>query len=92
MEEADLLVHVIDISNPSYRYHIEVVEGLLDELDLGMIPCLRVFNKTDLLVVDEPIIRLIESEGVGISALDRSTFGPFLDEAQQMMRKLISAG
>lgn len=92
LEEADLLVHVIDISNPSYRYHIEVVEGLLDELDLGMIPCLKVFNKTDLVQIDEPVTRLIESEGVGVSALDRDTFGPFLDKAQQMMRKLIATG
>ncbi len=89
LEEADLLVQVIDIANPSYRHHIEVVEGLLEELDLGMIPCLKVFNKTDLLEMDEPLKRSIETEGVCLSALDKSTFGPFLERAQQMMRKLL---
>ncbi len=90
LEEADLLVHVIDISNPSYRYHIEVVQQLLEELDLGRIPCLRVFNKVDLLEMSKEGISALESEGITMSALDRETFAPFLDRAQQMMKKLIA--
>lgn len=91
LEEADLLVHVIDISNPSFRHQVEVVEGLLEELGLGRIPCLKVFNKTDLIDIDENRAEVIGREGVGISALDRETFGPFLDKAQQLMKKLIAA-
>jgi len=91
LEEADLLVHVIDISNPSFRHQVEVVEGLLEELGLGRIPCLKVFNKTDLIDIDETREQVIGREGVGISALDRETFGPFLDRAQQLMKKLIAA-
>ncbi len=91
LEEADLLVHVIDISNPSFRHQAEVVEGLLEELGLGRIPCLKVFNKTDLIDIDESREEIIGREGVGISALDRHTFGPFLDRAQQLMKKLIAA-
>ena len=91
LEEADLLVHVIDISNPSFRHQVEVVEGLLEELGLGRIPCLKVFNKTDRIDIDETREEVIGREGVGISALDRETFGPFLDKAQQLMKKLIAA-
>ena len=91
LEEADLLVHVIDISNPSFRHQVEVVEGLLEELGLGRIPCLKVFNKSDLIDIDENRAEVIGREGVGISALDRETFGPFLDKAQQLMKKLIAA-
>ena len=91
LEEADLLVHVIDVSNPAFRHQVEVVEGLLRELDLDRIPCLKVFNKTDLIDADSPLSELIDREGVGISALDRESFGPFLDKAQKLMRKLIAA-
>ena len=91
LEEADLLVHVIDVSNPAFRHQVEVVEGLLRELGLDRIPCLKVFNKTDLIDADSPLSEVIDREGVGISALDRESFGPFLDKAQQLMRKLIAA-
>ncbi|MEJ2134292.1 MAG: GTPase HflX, partial [Desulfofustis sp.] len=91
LEEADLLVHVIDVANPSFRHQMEVVEGLLEELGLDRIPCLKVFNKTDQIDPDAPLLEVIGREGVGISALDRETFGPFLDKAQQLMKKLIAA-
>ncbi len=90
LEEADLLVHVIDFSNPSYRYQMEVVEKLLVELELGMIPCLKVFNKIDLIEMGEDQSRTVDKEGIGISALNRRTFEPFIDKAQQMMRKVIA--
>ncbi len=92
LEEADLLVHVIDVSNPDYRHHMEVVEELLVELELNRIPCLKVFNKVDLLDDDFGLNDVAGSEGVVMSALDRATFAPFLEKAQQMMRKLIAAG
>jgi len=94
LEEADLLVHVIDSSNPAYRDHMHVVESLLRELELDKIPCLKVFNKIDLLPVgtDGADIGDVSrgAEEVAISALDRETFGPFLDSAQKMIRKAIS--
>ena len=92
LAEADLLVHVIDLSNPAFRHQMEVVEGLLRELELDKIPCLKVFNKTDLVDPEAPLLETVEREGVGISALHRESFGPFLDKAQQMMKKLIAAG
>ncbi len=45
---ADLLVHVIDISHPEWRKHINVVHNTLDELDIDQ-PLIYVFNKTDAL-------------------------------------------
>jgi GTP-binding protein HflX len=92
LEEADLLVHVIDISNPAYRHHMAVVEQLLEELDLNMIPCLKVFNKVDLLAKEADLLDHLAAEGIGLSALDKSSFSPFLERAQQMMRKVIGAG
>jgi GTP-binding protein HflX len=89
LEEADLLVHVVDLSNQDYQYHIEVVDNLLAELDLGTIPCMKVYNKIDLLDPEQIGEILARNDKVTISALDSTTFGPFLQRAQQMMRKVI---
>lgn len=45
---ADVLLHVIDVSNEEYPSHIEVVERILDELGAGGKPTLAVLNKMDL--------------------------------------------
>ena len=89
LAEADLLVHVIDISNPDFDYHIEVVERLLSELDLSSIPCLKVYNKIDLLEKDELERFFHGNDAVAISALDTTTLDSFLTKAQHMMRKVI---
>jgi GTP-binding protein HflX len=47
VREADVLIHVVDISHPNYEEQIEVVETTLKELGGGDIPCMLVFNKTD---------------------------------------------
>ena len=65
------------------------MDNLLTELDLGTIPCLKVYNKADLL--DPSVIEQVmdRNNGITISALDAATLGPFLQRAQQMMRKVI---
>lgn len=45
--EADLLVHVVDISHPDFEEQIAVVERTLADLGCGQKPLLTVFNKTD---------------------------------------------
>ncbi len=79
--EADLLLHVIDISNPAWPQQAEVVEALLAELELDEIPCLKVFNKIDRL--DEATREKWRwtEDGVGVSALDASTLAPLLERA-----------
>ena len=47
VREADVLIHVVDISHPNYEEQIEVVESTLQELGGGDIPTMLVFNKTD---------------------------------------------
>jgi GTP-binding protein HflX len=47
VREADILIHVVDISHPNYQEQIEVVESTLRELGGGDIPSMLVFNKTD---------------------------------------------
>jgi len=47
VREADLLIHVVDISHPGFEEQIEVVDTTLRELGGGEIPVMLVFNKTD---------------------------------------------
>ena len=89
LQEADLLVHVIDLSSPGFREQMQVVADLLRELDLDSIPCLKVFNKIDRENVGEQLLAYAREEGVVISALDARTFGPFLELAEQMMGKIL---
>jgi len=61
--EADLLLHVVDISNPDYKHHLKVTNETLKEIGAGSVPMIYVYNKIDL--VD---YYLTEKNGVYISA------------------------
>ncbi len=47
VREADLLVHIVDISNPTFEDQITVVEKTLQEIDTEQKPTIIVFNKID---------------------------------------------
>ncbi|MFC7356331.1 GTPase HflX [Jejudonia soesokkakensis] len=47
VREADLLLHVVDISHPSFEDHIASVNKILDEIDSADKPTIMVFNKID---------------------------------------------
>jgi GTPase len=46
--EADLLIHVVDVSNPEYKNHIVVTNNTLKELGADKIPTIFAYNKSDL--------------------------------------------
>jgi len=46
--EADLVLHVVDSSNPDYNNHEKTVHRLLEELNVTDIPMLTVYNKEDM--------------------------------------------
>ena len=45
--DADLLIHVIDVSNPNFREHIKVTYSILKELNCENIPTVYLYNKID---------------------------------------------
>jgi GTP-binding protein HflX len=49
VQEADLLLHVIDINNPNWREQAQAVDDVLAQLDVNKTPTIAVYNKTDLL-------------------------------------------
>lgn len=71
--EADLLVHVVDVSHPQWREQIQATEEVLADIGAGSKPVLMVFNKVDRL--DGPLPAW-PTAAVGISAAN----GTGLDE------------
>ena len=65
LEFADLLLHVIDASNPQWREQAEVVDQLIHQLGADQTPRIEVFNKCDLWTGD---IRPHGEDRVSISA------------------------
>ena len=86
LESADLLLHVVDISNPRFREQVESVETIIAELQLQAIPSIRVLNKADL--VDNAHTLNIGKifEGICVCAKDKNTLLPLI----QKMTTLIS--
>ena len=71
---ADLLLHVIDASQPDWREQAAVVDQLIQELGAAETPRLEVFNKCDKFVGDilphgEDIISISAKTGAGLDAL-----------------------
>lgn len=48
-----LLLHVIDISSPAIHTHIKSVNSVLEEIEFNNIPIIKVYNKIDLINLDE---------------------------------------
>jgi GTP-binding protein HflX len=71
LHDADLLLHVADLSNPHFEDHIKAVEKILSELDLLTIPNLLIFNKIDL-INDEQVEHLCRRyQAVPVSAIQK---------------------
>ncbi|PIE73804.1 MAG: GTPase HflX [Deltaproteobacteria bacterium] len=87
LQEADLIVHVIDVSNPSFRQHMRVVEDILGELGLADLPVLKIFNKIDLVHDVEMLREEIGGEGLLVSATDHTTLGEFLSASEKIIGK-----
>jgi GTPase len=82
LADADLLLHVIDCSNPVFETQMQAVEKLLDKLNLGDIPIIRVFNKTDLVPL-ETVMNICDThEGIAVSAINSKTFPPLIKKME----------
>ena len=82
LEDANLLMHVVDVSNPRFEEQIEAVTRILEQLDLDHIPCLLVFNKIDLVDPVEVSALCRRYHAIAVSALQRATFTTLLEELE----------
>jgi GTP-binding protein HflX len=89
LREADLLIHVVDVSNPGFREQMAVVENILKDLELGEIPVLTLFNKIDLVEDRDLIQQIVGKEGITVSALHPETLRDFLVQAEGLIGKAL---
>jgi len=85
LESADILLHVIDISNPRHPEQIESVENLLSDLSLHQIPLVRVLNKQDLVSAQKQNRLRRVYGGVTISAKTDSTLRGLIQQLEGMI-------
>ena len=73
LEYADLLLHVIDVSNPEWEEQARIVDDLIRELGADSIPCIRVYNKCDVAFgfqrKEEDAVSLSARTGEGVADL-----------------------
>ena len=84
-EDADLLLHVVDVSDPAIGEHIRATEHLLGELGLAATPTLLVFNKADRLPVGDAESIARGRGGIAVSALERESLRPLLAEMERRL-------
>ena len=84
--DADLILHVVDASDPASGDHIATTEHLLEELGLDAIDRIIVFNKSDRLSDDERHrIHWLPSKPALVSALSAASMQPLLDRIAERL-------
>ena len=87
LEEADVLVHVVDASHPSIDEQMLAVESLLSELELGPRPTIVALNKVDRLDGDSALSAIVDRfEGVALSARTGEGVEALLDRIEGALR------
>lgn len=77
-QDADLLLHVVDLSDAAHEVHMQTTESLLADLDLDRVPRVVVYNKSDRLIAGHAAAVARGTDAVAVSALDRASLAPLL--------------
>lgn len=85
LEEADLLVHVVDVADPKFADRIEAVNRILTELGLDQKEQLLAFNKADLLPDGQAKGAARMYGAVAISALDKQSITPLVQKIESRL-------
>jgi GTPase len=88
LEDADLLLHIIDISNPRYEEQINSVEKILTDLNLQNTATIRVLNKVDRVSPQISAILCRKLKGIAISARSKTTLPPLIDEMEKIVENV----
>lgn len=75
VREADLLIHVVDISHPGFEDHIKSVNQILDEIKSNEKPTVMVFNKIDNFIYikkDDDDLTEIKRENISLGEWQRT--------------------
>ncbi len=72
VQEAEVLLHVMDATSPSLAMHRAEVEKVLRDLNVDDKPCIHVMNKIDLLPAPEQVNFLAHTDAFAVSARNRT--------------------
>ncbi|WP_141433499.1 GTPase HflX [Bacillus sp. 03113] len=86
VKEADLLLHLVDMSNPDYFQHEETVQSLLIDLDIHSTPQLTVYNKRD--KQHPSFVPTSTAENIFISALEQTDQEKLKQKVESMIIEL----
>ncbi|EDL64554.1 GTPase HflX, partial [Bacillus sp. SG-1] len=89
VKEADLLLHVVDSSNPDYNNHEKTVQSLLEELKMDHIPQLTIYNKRDEMHPD--FVPDSSNEKIIISALNEEDRTVLKDKIEELVIEQMEA-
>eukprot|EP00568_Trieres_chinensis_P006501 CAMPEP_0183315878 /NCGR_PEP_ID=MMETSP0160_2-20130417/53094_1 /TAXON_ID=2839 ORGANISM="Odontella Sinensis, Strain Grunow 1884" /NCGR_SAMPLE_ID=MMETSP0160_2 /ASSEMBLY_ACC=CAM_ASM_000250 /LENGTH=707 /DNA_ID=CAMNT_0025481549 /DNA_START=352 /DNA_END=2472 /DNA_ORIENTATION=+ len=93
VREADVLVHVVDVSNPVWRKQEQSVLRVLTEIGAGDKPIVRVLNKIDMLDRDEAEFARMEmaeeNNGVAVSSLTGEGMEDFVTVTEEALSGLL---
>lgn len=89
LDEADVLLHVVDLAQPGFDERMAAVERILGELDLGDKPRLLVFNKVDRVTEPPEVVDTLcrVHDALALSALDRASFGPLVERLLELVER-----
>jgi GTP-binding protein HflX len=90
LEDADLLIHVVDLSNPRFIEQMAAVDDILTSLALQDKPVLLVFNKKDLVDPNLAALQCRIQRGVAISALDDTSLPPLIARLEAKVEELLA--
>jgi GTP-binding protein HflX len=85
LNDAGLLLHVVDAKNPRMETQIKTVDDILVKLDLRNIPQLLVLNKTDLLSREEAALIQKKMGGVAVSAIHPPTLSGLVEKIADLI-------
>jgi GTP-binding protein HflX len=91
LHDADLLLHVADISSPTLERQVAVVEGILRELGLDRVPRVLALNKADRVDPAQAAILSARMGGVAVSAVRPETLMPLLEAVEKRLWSLTQA-
>jgi GTP-binding protein HflX len=86
LEEADLLLHVVDASDPRHDEQAKAVERVLSTLDVEGTPRLLVYNKADR-VPDIARTLALRDDGVAVSSVSREGFPALIVRCEEILWK-----
>lgn len=85
LRDAQLLLHVVDISNPRFGQQMASVEKILKDLELDHIPVMLIFNKKDMIDPQEVKVLCQRYGAIAVSAIYPETLMPLLAAVEERL-------